>query len=165
MYPRIFKKAVKCTVGGKILTKRGSTYVEDEFLLKGDPAAAPIEKITIELPDAETEKYFIKHNKEAIGRGYLIEITEGYELKLDEVNAVSDGFLKDLLKEPYAKLKSRVEQFTSPVPVNRLLEFALADNKPYKTIEYLKAALARLNAAPASLPKTAEIDGVKVGGV
>jgi hypothetical protein len=161
-YPRIFKKAVKCTVGGKMLLKRGGAYLEDEFLLRGDPMSSPVDEISIEVADAEAEKYFIKHNKNAIVNGYLVEITEGYEMVLDEVNAVSDGFLKDLLKEPYAKLKKRIDKFTSPVPVTRLLDFALADDRPYKTVEMIKAKLAQFN-TPATPKKTAEMGNVKVG--
>jgi len=159
-YPRVFKKAVKCAVGGKILTKRGDAYIEEEFLLKGDPVSSPIEKITVEIADEETEKFFLKHNKNAIVNGYLLEITEGYEMELDEVNAVTDGFLKDLLKEPYAKMKSRVDKFTSPVPVSRILKFAIEADKPYKTIEFLKNTLRKFDTSVA--PSTANLDGVKV---
>lgn len=161
-FPRVFRKAIKGAVGGRFLTKRGGQYIEDEFLLKGDPNSTDLDTITVEVPDEEAEKYFLKQNKQAIVNGYLIEISEGYEMQLDEVNAVSDGFLKDLLKQPYTKMKKRVEEFTSPAPITRLLDIALAENKPYKTIDYLKATLAKFNENRA--PNIAEVDGVKIGG-
>ncbi|MFA7101449.1 MAG: hypothetical protein WC196_06975, partial [Bacilli bacterium] len=116
-YPKVFKKAIKGSVGGRYINSRGEY---DEFLLMGDPATAEIEKVTVEVYDKEAEKYFIKNNKAAVVNGYLIEITEGYEMTLDEINAVSDGYLKDLLKQPFMRMKKRVEEFTSPVPVSRL---------------------------------------------
>lgn len=155
-YPRIFKKAIKGSVGGMFINSRGEV---EEFLLKGDPQTKNIEQITVEVPDAEAEKYFIKHNKPAIVNGYLVEITDGYEMTLDEVNAVSDGVLKDLLRTPYAKMKKRVDEFTSPVPVDRLLTFALEANKPFKTIEFLRASLDKFKTS--GVPNIAEMNGVK----
>jgi len=159
-YPRIFKKAIKGSVGGVFINSRGAL---DEFLLKGDPQTKDIEQISIEIHDAEAEKYFIKHNKPAIVNGYLVEITEGYEMTLDETNAVSDGYLKDLLKQPFMKMRKRVGEFTSPVPVDRLLAFALEDNKPFKTIEFLKETSNKLNTSKKTTT-VAEIGGVKIGG-
>ena len=158
-YPRVFKKAIKGTVGGVFINTRGDI---EEFLLKGDPQTKDVENVIVEIHDAEAEKFFIKRNKPAIVNGYLVEITEGYEMTLDETNAVSDGYLKDLLKQPFMKMKKRVEEFTSPVPVDRLLTFALGENKPIKTIEFLKASLNKLNERKTS--NVAEIGGVKIGG-
>ena len=159
-YPRIFKKAIKGSVGGVFINTRGEI---EEFLLVGDPNTKDIEKIVVEIHDVEAEKYFIRHNKATIVNGYLVEITEGYEMTLDEVNAVSDGYLKDLLKQPFMKMKKRVEEFTSPVPVDRLYAFAQAANKPFKTIEFLKEALDKFNER-GRIPNVAEIGGVKIGG-
>jgi len=158
-YPRVFKKAIRGSVGGVFLNTRGEI---EEFLLKGDPQTRDIEQITVEIHDEEAEKYFIKHNKNAIVNGYLVEITDGYEMVLDEVNSVTDGYLKDLLKQPYMKMKKRVEEFTSPIPVGRLLTFALAENKPIKTIVFLKESVSKFNKR--GLPNITEIGGVKIGG-
>jgi len=158
-YPRIFKKAIKGAVGGTFINSRREV---EEFLLKGDPNTKDIEQITVEIYDGEAEKYFIKHNKNAVVNGYLVEITEGYEMTLDEINAVSDGYLKDLLKQPFMKMKKRVEEFTSPVPVDRLLAFALEADKPFKTVEFLKASLNKFNVR-GGVPNVAEIGGVKIG--
>jgi hypothetical protein len=148
-YPKYYRKAIKGSVGGRILDKKGN---EAEFLLKGDPydENTDLDNLTVEIIDADSEKYFRKANKPAIVNGYLIQVSD-YELTLDEVNAVSDGYLKDLLKESFTKMKKRVEEFTSPVPVNRLLVFAKADNKPVKTISYLEEKLKEFN-PPVKLP-------------
>jgi hypothetical protein len=154
-YPKVFKKAIKGSVGGRYINSRGEY---DEFLLMGDPATADVEKVTVEVYNKEAEKYFVKNNKSAIVNGYLIEITEGYEMTLDEINAVSDGYLKDLLKQPFMRMKKRVEEFTSPVPVNRLLTFA----KTEKTVEFLQEALRKFDSKP--IPSVTQIGDVKVGG-
>lgn len=159
-YPKVFKKAIKGSVGGRFINTRGEY---DEFLLIGDPATADIEDITVEVTNEEAEKYFIKSNKPAIVNGYLIEIKDGYEMTLDSINAVSDGFLKDLLKQPFFKMKKRLEEFTSPVPVERLLTIAKAENKPIKTIELLQVTLKKFDSK--SLPNVATLDDVKIGGL
>ncbi len=157
-FPRIFKKAIKGAVGGTHINTRNE--IED-FLLKGDPATTDIELITVEVHDKEAEKYFLRHNKAAITKGYLVEISDGYEITIDEVNAVSDGYLKDLLKVPYKKMVKRVNEFTSPVPVERLLVFAVEENKPVGTVDFLRSVVAKF--APKGVPSTANFDDVKVG--
>jgi hypothetical protein len=136
-YPKYYRKVIKGVVGGEYLNIRKQ---DDEFLLKGDPATADPESITIELYDAEAEKYFLRHNKPAIMHGYLIEVTDGKQT-LESVNAVGDGYLNDLLKLPLKEMKEKVDQFTSQVPVSRLLELAIKSNKPHNTVEYLNKVL------------------------
>lgn len=161
-YPKYWKKAIKGSVGGRILNKRKDP---EEFLLKGDPtdSNANVDAMVVEIHDAEAEKYFKKSNKTAISQGYLIEISE-HTLSLDETNAVSDGYLKDLLKKPLSKMRGRVDKFTSPIPVLRLLELAVEEDKPIKTVEYLKATITRLEGTPTIAAK-AEVDGVKVSSI
>ena len=159
-YPKFWRKAIKGSVGGRKLNKKGDI---EEFLLKGDPTdpEGDIDAVTIELYDEEDEKYFKKGNKSAIKQGYLIEISE-HTLELDETNAVSDGYLKDLLKRPLSKMKPAVEKFTSPVPVHRLLQLAEVADKPINTINYLKGVIANLEGG-SNIPQGAEFDGnVKV---
>jgi len=159
-YPKIYRKAIKGAVGGRMLNNKGQ---EEEFLLEGDPAKADLAQIILEINNVDAEKFFVKNNKPALVNGYLIEITDGVELSFDETNAVSDGYLKDLLKLPYAKMKKRAEAFTSPVPVSRLLTFAVENNKPIRTIEFLRIVLAKLE--DKSAPNVAEIDGVKTSTI
>jgi hypothetical protein len=156
-YPKFFRKVIKGNVGGRVLNNKGNP---EEFLLKGDPANSDnFDDITVEIKDEEAEKYFRKHNKSTVTQGYLIEISE-YAMILNEVNAVTDGFLKDLLKDPFLKMKKRVEEFTSPIPVHRLLEFAQQENKPIKTIEYINSAIAKLESTVT--PQGIDTDGIKV---
>lgn len=162
MFPKFWKKAIKGCVGGRVLNKRGD---EDEFLLKGDPndPKADTDSMVVEIFDEEAEKYFKRTNKATIVNGYLIEIGE-HTMELDEINAVSDGFLRDLLKKPLSKMRPRVDKFTSPVPVSRLLELAQSENKPIKTIDYLKEVITKLE-APNTAKNKADIDGVQVGSI
>jgi len=161
-YPKFWKKAIKGSVGGRMINNRGEY---EEFLLKGDPSdpKADVDAMIVEVFDEESEKYFKKTNKATVVNGYLVEIGE-HNIFLDEINAVTDGYLRDLLKKPLSKMKPRVEKFTSPVPVSRLLEFAQEENKPVRTVEYLKSVIANLE-GPSPGYKKANIDGVQVGNV
>lgn len=160
MYPKMYRKAIKGSVGGRKLNLRGQ---EEDFLLVGDPAKTDPMLITLEINSEEEEKFFIKNNKPALVNGYLIEVSEGTATIFDSTNAVSDGVLRDILKMPYTKMKKSIETFTSPVPLTRLLEIANADNKPIKTIDLIKARLSILKAQPTF--KTIEDDNVKAGSV
>lgn len=158
-YPKYWRKAIKGSVGGRKLNKKGD---QEEFLLKGNPtnSKADLDAMTVEINDEEAEKFFKKNNKSAIVKGYLIEVSE-HSLSLDETNAVGDGYLRDLLKKPLSKMKPRVEKFTSPIPVSRLLEIAQEENKPIKTIEYLKGVISKLEGSQSGV-NSAEIGGVQV---
>jgi len=147
IFPKFFRKAIKGSVGGRILNKKGDIA---EFLLRGDPKEVDPDEITVEINSDEELKYFLKNNKAAISNGYLIEVSD-HEFVLDEVNAVSDGQLKDMLKLSLSRMKTKVEKFTSPVPVQRLLDFAESENKPTKTVEYLKSILNNFS-QPTKLP-------------
>jgi hypothetical protein len=140
-FPKFYKKAIKGGVGGRVLNNKGDVT---EFLLRGDPEKVDVDEITLEISNQDMLKHFLKANKAAIVRGYLIEVSD-HEFILDEVNAVTDGQLKDMLKLSLSKMKPKVEKFTSPVPVQRLLDFAKSENKPVKTIEYLEGILKRFN--------------------
>ena len=140
-FPKFFKKAIKGVVGGRYINSRGEP---DEFILKGDPSTVDADGVTVEVHNEEAEKYFIKSNKTAIQKGFLVEISD-YTMTLDTINGVSDGYLKDLLKEPFTKIRNRVEQFTSPVPISRLLEIATKENKPVKTVSMIKEILAKFD--------------------
>ena len=75
-YPKVYKKAIKGTVGGILLNVRGQ---EEDFLLKGDPQTSDLTQISLEILDAESDKFFVKHNKPALVNGFLIEIADGPE--------------------------------------------------------------------------------------
>ena len=141
-YPKVYKKAIKGTVGGLVLNARGQ---EEDFLLKGDPAKSDLTQISVEILDAESDKFFVKHNKPALVNGFLIEIEDGVDASFDETNAVTDGYLKDLLKLPFTKLVKKLSDFTSPVPISRLLTFAIEGDKPVKTVEVIKTHLSKLD--------------------
>lgn len=149
-YPKYFRKAIRGTVAGRVLNKKGD---KEEFILIGNPQdEANQEDITVKIFDADAEEYFKKANKNSIIKGYLIEIGD-YEMTLDEVNSVSDGFLKDLLKQHTATMKKRVNEFTSPIPVHRILEMAKEENKPVKTVQFLENVLSTLQDKPVVIPE------------
>ncbi len=141
-YPKVYKKAIKGTVGGILLNARGQ---EEDFLLKGDPQTSDLTQISLEILDAESDKFFVKHNKPALVNGFLIEIADGPDASFDETNAVTDGYLKDLLKLPFTKMVKKLSDFTSPVPISRLLTFAIEGDKPVKTVEIIKTHLSKLD--------------------
>lgn len=158
-YPKFWKKAIKGSVGGRVLNKKGD---EIEFLLKGDPND-PENDAAVEIFDEDGEKHFKRANKSAIKNGYLLEISDNPVL-LDSTNAVSDGYLKDLLKQPFFKMKKEVANFTSQVPVARLLEIAMEENRPVKTIEFLQETLDGLQKSTEPMGG-ASIDNVTIKGM
>jgi len=147
-FPKTYKKAIKGTVGGRYINSRDEL---SEFLLRGDPTDPKnFDDVVVEVTTAEADKYFKKENKSALLHGYIIEVSEGVELNLDKSNAVTDGELKDILKQPFTKMKNRVSLFTSSVPVERLLDLSKKENAPIKTVEYISSVLATFTSKPSS---------------
>lgn len=159
-YPIRFKKAIKGSVGGRCINSHGDY---DEFLLTGDPVSGDIDKTSVEVYDAVAEKYFVRQNKGAIINGFLIEVSGSEEMHLDVNNSVSDGFLRDLLKQPFMKMKKRVLEFTSAIPVVRLIEFAKQENKPVKTIEFLNSVKKSIDGGESI--NVIQIDDTKIGSI
>ena len=62
------------------------------------------------------------------------------------------------------KKTRRILFFAKERNVERLLEFAQSENKPVKTVEYLKSALKRLETTK-EMPASANLDGVTVKSV
>ncbi len=162
-YPKFFRKAIRGNVGGTKLNKRGDP---EDFLLKGDPNSSLTDQddITLEINSEEDEKYLIKKNKSTIVKGYLVEVGD-YQLSLDTTNSVTDGYLKDLLKKPFGAMRKRVDAFTSPVPLYRLLEYAVKDNKPIKTVEYIKTKLHEVEGVSVIPLRTEGESGVVAGNI
>ena len=100
-------------MGGRYINKRGEY---DEFLLRGNPFSKDIDldEITIEVHDDDGLMYFKRSNKRLLSDGYIVEVATN-ELVIDDINSVSDGFLGDLLKEPYTKMKKRVFLLMLPI--------------------------------------------------
>lgn len=161
IFPKSYRKAIKGVVGGRKLSKDGR---EEEFVLPaGDPKSMDQDSITIQVNTKEEEEYLKKMNKPAFVKGILISVKD-YEMKLDVVNSVSDGELKDILKMPFRQMKKRVLDFTSTVPLSRLLEIARDVNKPIKTIQFIEDAMHELEEKPRENLNIRD-DNIKVGTV
>jgi hypothetical protein len=145
---KTYKKAIRGKVAGRTINRKGD---DAEFILVGDPRNPEDDPdlMVIEVYTEDDDVLFRRYNKVAIDRGYLIE--EAHDFSYDSVNSVSDGQLKDMLKESknLVSLRKKVEKFTSDVPVRRLLEFAMEEDRTVKTIEYLKDKIIELSAKPA----------------
>jgi hypothetical protein len=140
VYPKFFKKAIKGKVGGVLLNSRNE---KEEFLLYGDPNSGA-DSTMIEIPNKEAEKFFLKYNSKTVENGYLIAISD-YSINVDTTNSISDGDLLDILKMSPLKLKTKLKDFTSIVPIKRILTFAKAGNKPVKTIGIIEERLKELD--------------------
>jgi len=156
----IYKKAIKGKVSGVTIDRRGETV---EFLLVGNPSNPndDVDEMVVELFSQEDEKWFKRRNKAALSEGYLIKI-EGEIPDIDTVNAVSDGELKDLLRGSYKTMEKKVNEFTSSIPIRRLLEFAVEANKPVKTIQFLTEKISALE-GDSSMPLRIQTDDGSVG--
>lgn len=162
IYPKYFRKAIKGVVGGKLMNKRGE--IEEFVLRKGDPSAVDPDSITIEVPDEDAEKFFVKYNKPALQKGILVSVSD-YEIRIDPVNSVTDGDLKDIIKMPLKRMEKRVSEFTSPVPIGRLLDLVRAENKPIKTVEMIQNALQILEGSENMPISEITSDNIKVKSI
>ncbi len=153
-----FKKAIVGKVAGLYLDP--IRFIPMEFILKGDPSdpkADPFD-VTIELWTKAEYNYFIRKNRDLIEKGTLIEI-EGEEIPIDTTNQISDEEIDEILMKPFFSLKNRLDAFTSPVPVRRILLRAKELDVTTGKFDYITSKLAELEGfeAPPRLPERIEV--------
>jgi hypothetical protein len=136
-------KPIKGKVCVDVLDAFGGT--PESIILEGDPADPEIDKEDVIVTcwtEAEDE-YFRRANKLLLENGLVAPYDEEIEEEIS-VNEVTDKELRELLQKPYFAWKTRLDSFTSPVPVKRMLKIAKDLNRPVNTIDTIKEALSEL---------------------
>jgi len=118
---------------------------EETLMLKGDVTDpdADLTDAMIPLYTKYDIKFFEKKNRKLIETGKLAPHTPEL-MELQRINAISEDELQEVMEAPFFTMRSRLNQFTSPAPVERALRMAQELNRPVKTIEFIKACLAEL---------------------
>lgn len=116
-----------------------------DIILKGDPADPEVdeEDIIIELWTDFEHEYFRRANKLQLDRGYIAPFTKEIKEEIS-VNEITDEELRDVLGKPYFAWKNQLDEFTSPIPVKRMLKIAEEMNRPIKTINTIKERLSNM---------------------
>lgn len=143
------ERYVKACVG-RLAVQRIDPFTgrEETVILKGDVTnpKADKEKFTVLLyTDLDTE-WFKRANRTLIERGLLVpDTTKAREAFL--INSISDEEIEKVLSEPFFSLKAKLDKFTSPVPVDRILRKAKEMNKTVGTVTAIEKRLAELQEA------------------
>ena len=98
---------------------------------------------TISVWSEAEERYFQSANKTHFKNGTLIPHTAVVQGSYT-VNQISDESIEEILTKPFFTLQAKLKEFTSPIPVRRMLAAAEKLNRPVRTIEYLKETLAQM---------------------
>jgi len=149
-----FRKVTMGRVGG--LRLNPIRFTVEEFLLTGDstdPKADPADFI-VELWTEAEYRFFIRKNKRLIEKGSLVRTEKG-EIVIDTTNQISDEEIDEVLSKPFLALKHKLDKFTSPVPVRRLLSRAIELDKSTGFVDAIKARLVILDGyeAPPRIPE------------
>lgn len=121
---------------------------EETVILKGDVTDPKADKegFTVSLYTDLDVEWFKRANRVAIERGSLVlDTTKAREAFL--INSISDEEIERILSEPFFTLKSKLDKFTSPVPVDRILRKAKLMNKTIGTVNAIEKRLAELQEA------------------
>ena len=90
----------------------------------------------------ENLKAFKMANRVNIETGLIIEVTEP-NVDWETLNTISTDEAKELVKQ-YLPLKQRLEQITSLVAAQKLLDIAHQTDRPNKTIKLIESKVAEL---------------------
>ena len=121
---------------------------EETVILKGDITDSEVDKddITVLLYTDLDAEWFRRANKKLIERGLLVpDTTKVREAFL--INSISDDEIEKVLSEPFFSLKAKLDKFTSPIPVDRILRKAKLMNKTIGTVNAIEARLSELQEA------------------
>ena len=121
---------------------------EETVILKGDITDPKVDKdeITVLLYTDLDAQWFKRANKKLIERGLLVPDTTKIRESLI-INSISDNEIEKVLSEPFFSLKAKLDKFTTPTPVDRILRKAKLMNKTVGTINAIEKRLAELQEA------------------
>jgi hypothetical protein len=126
------------------------TGTRKEIIVEGNPQTERERCIHNCWSPFETA-YFERENQYLILNGAVIRYGEGIETPVSP-NMISDEDLQAALTKKFFAVQALLNQFTSPVPVQRMLLLAEEMNKPVGTINAIKERLAALQAEEYSQP-------------
>lgn len=116
-----------------------------DVMLIGNPADPDVDRedITVTCWTDYENEWFRSSNRLQLSKGHVAPYTEKIEQEIS-INEISDEEIKALLEQPYFAWNTRLEEFTSAVPVRRFLRIATEENRPVRTIEIIQDKLSRL---------------------
>jgi len=139
----VYKKDIVGQVSVKYFDSLEGTF--KERMLVGLPNDNKNENNFIELWSEAELIYFKRENKFHLENGYLVEFDVPRDRGIEQtVNNLSATELRDLVNAPFLKLKKTVEQMTSEAAVMRTLAMADEEERPAKTMEFLKERLSKI---------------------
>lgn len=141
----VYAKAIVGKLG--VILFNPLTGTTEERILKGDPRdpSTNIDDITVKFWTNQALMFFKNMNRRSIEKGYLVPYNpDEVDSEFVSVNAVTDEEIRDILSQPYFTLDNKLKEFTSPVPVERILRIAEEMNRPIGTINRIKERLVEL---------------------
>jgi hypothetical protein len=120
----------------------------EERILRGDilDKEADRDAMRVKLYDNRSLSFFKNMNKRAIEAGLIVPDSNDTAINVDMINAITDEEIDEILSQQFYTLKNRLDKFTSPTPVERILRRSKELNKGVKTIENITARLSELQA-------------------
>lgn len=154
----VYIKTIRAKLG--IFIFNPVTNKPEERLLAGDPEDpnVDIEDITAKIWTESAHLYFKNVNKRAIEEGKLVPYESDAVRQTRMTNAITDEEIEQILNEPFFTLMNRLNDFTSAVPVERILRKAKELNRPHKTIERVYEKLQELQEAEGADDQAKRLD-------
>lgn len=141
----VYIKAIVGKVG--VIVFNPLTQRPEERVLEGDPRDSTKNRddMTVKIYDEASHIFFKNLNRRSLMKGKIVPYkTEG--INIDMTNAISDEQIDEILSQPFFTLMNRMNEFTSVVPVQRILIRAKELNKSFKTIQRIEAKLSEMQA-------------------
>ena len=112
-------------------------------VLVGDPAKCDPESIVVDVWTPAEDRYLKAHNRDHFESGRLVPYDPSNTADKVMVNQITDAEIEALILDSVGRLKRKLSEFTSDVPIRRILAKAEAMNRPVRTINLIKQELAR----------------------
>jgi hypothetical protein len=142
-------KVYRKTILGKVNVKTINP-VEDkaeDIILHGNPDNRSCETCFIEIWSDKELVYFLRANRKHLQEGVLVEDTKPRDTKIKKtVNNLPDEEIEKLVKAPFLKLKKLVEEMTTEAAVARVLREAEKQERPEKTVTFIRERLSEIQA-------------------
>ncbi len=139
---KTYKKTIPAWVSVTVLNVFSDR--PEKLTLKGDPKINNIDSY-VPLWSEKEFLFFKRTNRNHIDNGRLVESTYPKEESiLKSVNNLSEEKIIELVNGPWMTLKNQVKKMDSEAAVYRIVTIAEQQERPEKTMKFLREALSRI---------------------
>jgi hypothetical protein len=152
-----YKSYIK-TILGKVDVMIWNSFKNEQEgrILQGDPKSNNKDGSIIDVWNEMEDMFFRRMNKRHFERGVLLSYKRSTVLPPKSPNDRTDEELTEILISPHVKMQHSLEKFTSVVPLFRIKELAIEQERSPKLVAYIETVISKMQEKEYGIPQKEE---------